>query len=82
MSGTYLLLEDDRVISTHPSEDSALKAMRDERQRDLFSVIAKKRLLDLFIKGKYKLKEYAVVQVVSIKTINSDDDLNLIGGSF
>lgn len=78
----FLLLEDNKVIGSYPTEELAVESMKAEHRRDLLGIIAKRRLLNLFINGKYKLKEYAVVKVVTVKTINSDDDLNIIGGTF
>ena len=77
--GNVLLLEDGKVIGNFSSVDEAITAMKAEHRKDLFSIIAKRRLLNLFVRGKYKLKEYCIVEVAHVKTINSDDDL---GGIF
>lgn len=79
MNERYLLIEDNRVIGNYSCEASAVSAMNEEHRKDIFGIIAKRRLLSLFIAGKYKLKEYSIVKVLSVKTINSDDD---IGGIF
>lgn len=79
MLESYLLIEDNRVISEHPDEASALAAMKAEHKKDIFGIIAKRRILNLFVAGKYKIKEYRVVKVLTVKTIDNDSD---IGGIF
>lgn len=76
----YLLLEDGKVKSSFDTEDEAVEAMNEEHKRDVFAMLCKRRLVSLFIRGKFKLKEYAVVKALKIKTISSDD--STLGGVF
>ena len=80
MNDFYFLIEDGKIKSTFLTEQEALDAMAAEHKRDVFGMLAKRRVLNLFLRGKYKLKEYAVVRALSIKTIDSDDAT--LGGIF
>lgn len=75
---SFILLEDNRVRGHFASEDEAVRAMNEEHKKDLFGLILKKRLLRKFISGKYQLKRYMVVRVLTVKTISSDDDLSIL----
>ena len=80
MNDCYFLIEDGKLKSSYITEEDALAAMQAEHKKDIFSMLAKRRFLNLFLRGKYKLKEYCVVRALTIKTINSDDDIT--GGIF
>ena len=75
---SFILLEDNRVRGHFADESEAIKAMNDEHRKDLFGLMLKKSLLRKFISGKYQLKRYMVVRVLTIRTVNSDDDLSIL----
>lgn len=75
---SFILLEDNRVRGYYADEAEAVRAMNDEHKKDLFGLMLKKRLLRKFISGKYHLKRYMVVRVLTIRTVSSDDDLSIL----
>lgn len=79
-SELFFLIEDGKIKSSFDNADDAMLAMKTEHKKDVFSILARRRILSMFLRGKYKLKEYSVVKALTVHTISSDDVT--LGGLF